>query len=474
MSWIDQLPSELQKGVNSLIKEYPKSEPVLLLLAAHYTSNSPDKRRKTNLGKVQQALPKSKKEDGVKTEQEGSLAGPKVEVVSEHVLNINAPINANEVIFELPGLSFLSPIRRKLNLVFHLYISSENTALPVLSVVNPSTTIPEISVTNLLSAIRLCVIVPILGNSTVSTKKDTVMMALWLHESAALTDGKNEPIICTLNLDQVKKQLMADGKIPAHAEAQILGIDSDPNAIKPINELIIDFLQRQFNLCGVKLINFLPSANLGKNSLNMNDDNVICLSQNSDTHNDLVMAGAYKGSKEGALLLVSNSTNSAFLIFGFKKPVLIMDFTSLKTVSYSNITRFTFSMLVTMVNAEGVEESHEFGMIDQKSFQAIDEFVKRMNIDDNSFDEKHREKRTENKADSTESELPEQPNEGPAASDDEEEDGTYTGAVEEDESGSEVDEEYDSNAESGSDSASEDESNDEDKDNDDEPGKDLE
>ncbi|GEQ66828.1 hypothetical protein JCM33374_g491 [Metschnikowia sp. JCM 33374] len=297
--WKDQLPQDLKAQVDALVNEYPKSESVLSQLATYYTSLEQDKRRKTAPGKAKagKAVQEEKLSNAstAKPEPSDSVAGGssngtvKSEVVSKHILNYTGPIDVNETIFELPGLSYISPVRRKLNLVFHLYIAENNTPLPVLSVVNPTTKIPEISVTNLSSAIKLCLIVPILGNSTVSTKKDTVMLALWLHDEAAVTTGKNDPFICTLNLDVVKKQLMAAGKIPEHAEAQISASGSDSDAIKPINELIIDFLQRQFNLCGVKLINFLPSTNPGKNSLNMNDDNVICLSQNADTKNDLVV-----------------------------------------------------------------------------------------------------------------------------------------------------------------------------------------
>ncbi|OBA22276.1 Rtt106-domain-containing protein [Metschnikowia bicuspidata var. bicuspidata NRRL YB-4993] len=456
-AWIDDLPSKLKDQVRALVAEHPNSEPVLLQLASHYGCVVPNKRKKPNLGKVQQTPKKLPGNNSVKPEPNNTgvaSGGPiKTEMLSQNVLNITSPIKADETIFEMTGLSFLSPLRRKLNLLFHLHMSENDKPLPVLSVVAPATNIPEISVTNLHSAIKLCLIIPILGNSTVSTKKDTVMMSLWLDDSAATSAGKNDPIICTFNLDLVKKQLMADGKIPAHAEAQVLLASSTSDAIKPINELIIDFLRRQFELCGVKLISFLPSAMPGKNELNMNDDNVICVSHISDTHNDLVMAGAYKGSKEGALLLASASSDSAYLIFGFKKPVLIMDFTSLKAVSYSNITRFTFSMMVTSVNKDGNEELYEFGMIDQKAFQAIDEFVKRKNIEDNSFDEKHREKRADTKTDASKSDaVGSLGDAGMAGSD--EEDGTYMGAVEEDGSGSEVDEDYNSNAENGEDSGS--------------------
>lgn len=424
--WIDHLPQELQAQAIQLVSEYPKSEEFISRLVDHFITEEQAKRRKVP---SPEASAKTTPVPSVKPEEPLAYLGPTlVQAVSEFLLNITSKINSQEIIFELSALSFLSPIRKKLSLVFHLYINPQSVPLPALSLVNPATGIPEYTLTNLKTAVKLCMAVPILGNTTVSTKKDTVLLAIWLHDPAALNADKNEPIICALNLDVIKKQLVQAGKIPPNAESQISHISAKLEAIKPINELIIDFLQRQFSLCGVHLLNFLPSANPGKNVLNMNDDHAICVSANGSSHNDLVMATAYRRLKEGCLLLVLLSPTQAVMIFGFKKPVQLIDFASIREVSYRDITRFTFSIIVTLVDASGKEETIEFGMVDQISFQAIDEFVKRMNIEDNSFDAKNREKGAE-KNDAVADDGAEIFAEADGS--DEEEDESYTGDVQE-------------------------------------------
>lgn len=437
--WIDDLPPALKAKVSALIQAQPSSEALLTELHNHLTLAK--KRKVSDKPKPSQSSQPATATNGAPVPP----AGPtRVEMVTQHILNISGPISPNEVIFELPGLSFSLPNRRKLNFLFHLFIGENNTPLPVLSVVNPANNIPEMSLTNLQSAIRLCVLMPILGNTTVPTKKDTAMLCFWLHKEALAPGAKDEPIICTLHLDSVKKQLVKDGKIPPNAEAQIAHMESTPDAIKPINELIIDFLQRQFSLCGVKLINYLPSTNPTRNTLNLNEDNAIFLSQKSTAVNDFLAVTAYKGSKDGTLLFIAVSDTSAYLVFGFRKPILLFSFADIKSISYKDIARFTFSILVTLRTEK--EETYEFSMVDHKSHLEIDEFVKRMNIEDNSFDEIHREKRAEDKEAKTEAA------EGVAAGDedeDEEEDGNYTGgAAEGEESDSDVADEFDSNAES--------------------------
>lgn len=440
--WTDDLPAALQAKVAALVQAQPDAAPVLAELHGHLS-----KKRKTDKPK-----PKPKPTNGAAAPPPGPAVP--VQRVSEHKLVILTPVSASEVIFELPSLSFSSPTRRKLNFVFHLYIDN-NTPLPVLSVVNPTTGVPEFSLTSLQSAVKLCVLLPILGNTTVPLKKDTAMLCFWLHQQALPDPARDEPIICVLNLDLVKKQLVKDGKIPPNAEALVAHVDATNDAIRPINELIIDFLQRQFSLCGVKLVNYLPSTNPQKNTLNQNDDNAICLSQRLNALNDLVAVSAYKGSKEGVLLFISVSDTAAYLVFGFRKPILLVSFADVSSVSYKDIARFTFTILLT-VRSGDKEETLEFSMIDQKSHQAVDDFVKRMNIEDNSFDEKLKEKGAKEKDDAAapEGDLPDE---------DEDEDETYTGAVEE---GSDSDaEDYGSNAsgsgsDSGSDSGSEDEDED--------------
>lgn len=421
--WLTKLPKGLQTKVGEYVDKYPDSEPIFGEVV-NFLSPDPPKRRKV----------------GRPRKHENLNAVPLVpcdpERVLTHTVEILSPVDPCEIIFEMPNLSFVSPARRRLNLMFHLWVVPDQSPQPLLSVVNPLTKIPEFLIKNLSEAILLCVMIPMLGNSTVSTKKDTAMLCLWFRDGAVLTLGKNEPMICTINLDLVKRQLMDEGKIPEGAEQELTSEEQKSLAIKPINEMIIDFLERQFQLCGVRLVNYMPSMDPRRNALSMNEDTAICISQVANGVNDFVNVVAYRGSKEGSLVLLADSPNSAYLCFGFKKPVLLYDFSRVLHVSYRDIAKFTFTMLVTILLDGDHKETFEFSMVDQRCFQIVDEFFKRRQVLDGSFDEKHRESvKAEDAGESAETHLPS----GLSAladddDEDEEEDETYTGAPEEDDS----------------------------------------
>lgn len=416
------MPPEIQQKIAAVVNKDASSLDAFTALYQHL-AKPPAKKRKT---------------PEVKREQLPSIP-PAPEVKVEN------GIQDHEIIFELPLILFQLPIRKKLSLIFHLIIQPDNTPEPALSIANSATRVPEISLKNLQQSIKLCVLLPILGNSTITAKKNTGALCFWLHDLAVT--GKNEPIICQVNFDLIKKQLIKAGKIPADAESQLEeGLD---DGIKPINEAIIDFLQRQFKLCHINLINYLPSSNPAKNKLTINTDNGIAVSMQANNENDLVIVAAYKGSRDGLLLLLSNNNvNPPYVIFGFRKPIILIERSKIKSISYHNITRLTFSVIVTVENEAkpNGEEAIEFSMIDQKYYLIIDDFIATQEINNNSFDDQYREAKKE-----TETAV-----EAPAAegdSDNEDEDGTYTGAVEEDhgDSGdSDVAEEFDSAADSGS------------------------
>lgn len=450
--WTDTLPVQLKARVNALMKAQPSSEAILNDLHEYLTLAplAPNAKKR----KVQPTPPPQQPQ-----QPPPPANGPtQVEVLDQFNLKITTPINRSEVICELSSLSFTSPSRKKYHLLFHLFISN-GVPQPVLSVVNMATNVPEFSIRDLSKSIRLCVLIPILGNTTVPAKKDTGMLCFWLNDEASPDKSKNEPIICIINLDMVRKQLAKDGKIHPNAEEQVSHLELTSDGIKPVNGLILEFLERQFNLCGIQMINFMPSALPTRNALTMNSDTGVSLSREANSTNDFVSASAYKGSKEGALLLLSKSALSAYMIFGFKKPILIIDFATIRNVSYKDITKFTFTVMVT-VQVGDDEVVHDFSMIDQASYQAIEEFVLLRNIDDNSFDDKMKEKSTDAKKGS---EPPQEETTDPGlaainASDDEEEDVSYTGEGG-DESDSGLAEEFDSNAES--DDESEDDEDDE-------------
>lgn len=443
--WLSKLPKGLQTKVGDYVQNNPESEPVFAELV-NFLSPDPPKRRKVG---------RPRKDDG--SNPVIPLVPCDPNAVLTHTVDIISPIDPSEIIFELPNLSFVSPMRRRLTLMFHLLVNSDQPPLPLLSVVNPTTKIPEFSIRNLHEAVKLCAIMPVLGNSTVSTKKDTAMLCLWFQDGAFLTLGKNDPFICTINLDTVKNQFVEGGKIPPDAEQELTAEEQRSNAIKPINEMIIDFLERQFQLCGVRLINFMPLMDPRRNSLNMNEDTAVCISQQATSANDFVNVAAYRGSKEGSLVLIADSPTSAYLCFGFKKPVLLYNFSKIAHVSYRDIAKFTFTVLVTIILEGDHKETLEFSMVDQRCFQIVDEFFKSRHILDGSFDEEHREKRSEEKKLNVKSETDEVSPEAPGAladlandhdedDEDEEDDENYTGAGDGDDGSG-----YGSESDSGSD-----------------------
>ncbi|EGW30257.1 uncharacterized protein SPAPADRAFT_63102 [Spathaspora passalidarum NRRL Y-27907] len=236
--------------------------------------------------------------------------------------------------------------------------------------------------------------------------------------------------------------MIKQGKLPADIESQFT-FDKNALNLNPIQERIIDYFKRQFKLCGIDMINYLP-CDFFNNKFTLNHDNAIALSVTNTP--SLIMVECHKGAKDGVLLL-----NSSYLIFGFKKPILIFQISQIKQASYTNITRVTFSVMFIVVTERNEERTLEFSMIDQQFFQVIDDFIKLNNIKDDSYNEELKEK-TDTKSDTAQAgdvattTSTENNNVINVDDDDSEEDADF-----QDEDESEVDEEFDSDAGANSD-----------------------
>lgn len=461
MTWIDELPLALKQSITSTISKYPETKSVFEHLHTHLSDKQPP-------AKKQKTSTVNKEKESTKTPQPAD----KLEEHESFTLNITKPILESEKIFQLKQISFQSPLRKKLNLVFHLLMEPDAPPEPILSIVAPQTNIPEVSINKLGELIRLCMLLPILGSS-MNSKKKVALLCIWLNNSS-------DPIICQINFELIKVQLIEAGKIPPEQENDGSDSESEDSDEDPIHDAIIDFLQRQFQLCGINLVNHVPSTNPlasgNKNTFALNTDSGIAI-DSLQTPNSLVMVTAYKGSKEGSLLLLaaSNSTKP-YLIFGFKKPILIFELSRVKHISYTNITRITFSLLITIEHEGAEEETLELGMIDQQYYSVLDSFIKGQRINDNSFNDDLREKvKKKDGDDEGDAEGADGGGDNAAGnragtelgallegqemaeSDDEDEDGTYQVGVEEDEdgssraSGSDSDSDSDSDIDSGSD-----------------------
>ncbi|RLV89483.1 Histone chaperone [Spathaspora sp. JA1] len=407
--WISTLPNPLKQKVKSLIAKDSNNLEIFNNLFEYLSDQFDTKRRKVDQPPEPQQPP------------------PQEQTVEENGSNLAIPNES--IIFEIEQISFQSPVRKRMNLTIHL-IEQDGNPQPIISIVNPTTLIPEVSIMNLSQTIKLCMILPILGNSTTPLKKGIVLLCFWMNQPDM------DPIICQLNLDIIKKQMIKLGKLPANIESQFT-IDKNSLVLNPIQDRIIDYFKRQFKLCGINLINYLP-CEIFQNKFTLNHDNAIALSVTNIP--SLIMVECHRGAKEGILLV-----NPSYLIFGFKKPILIYQLSQIKQVSYTSITRVTFSVVFIVINDRNEERTLEFSMIDQRFFQIIDDFIKLNNIKDDSYNEELKEKPDTNKPESqvatdTGSTGAPPPTTG---EDSEEEDEDFQ---EGEEGESEVDEEYDSDA----------------------------
>ena len=172
------------------------------------------------------------------------------------------------------------------------------------------------------------------------------------------------------------------------------------------------------------------------------------------------MVECHKGARDGNLIfLEQNEHNPAYLIFAFKKPILVFRLSKVLRASYTSIAKHTFTLNVVVLNDRDEERLLEFSMIDQAYFQIIDNFIRLHGISDDSFNDDNREKEAgksgaaENGAGDTNASG------GPAGGagnnvdddDDDDEDADFEG----NEENSDVAEEYDSAAESAGEDASE-------------------
>lgn len=181
--------------------------------------------------------------------------------------------------------------------------------------------------------------------------------------------------------------MIKNGKLPADIESKFI-TPRDALPLNPIQERIIDYFKRQFQLCGISMMNYMPCVSIFRNTFSLNDDNAIAMNTDGASQPALVMVNCHKGAKEGVLILLqANKTNPAHIIFGFKKPILVFEASQVLHTSYSNITRQTFSLNVVVLNKKQEQRELEFGMIDEKFYKVIDDFIKLQGINDATFNQ---------------------------------------------------------------------------------------
>ena len=94
---------------------------------------------------------------------------------------------------------------------------------------------------------------------------------------------------------------------------------------------------------------------------------------------------AHRGAKEGYLYFLSTG-----ILYGFKKPIMFFPLSSIREVTFTNVLQRTFNLVVsTEENVEG----EEFAMIDQVMFAGIQAYTEKHRIQDASMSEQWKAKK---------------------------------------------------------------------------------
>lgn len=235
-----------------------------------------------------------------------------------------------QIVLQLPEISILSPLRRKLNFVIAADTNQTPLILLTKSIDDPSIA-PDLIINDLSeSNIRYAVVLP------VPEKKNHKYLAIFYKHNYK-DSHKNEPLLMQLNFEILEPQW---GFI-----LEQLNFTS-----------LIDYLTKQFKICGFDLQD--PFHSSGS-----------------------FFVEAHIGSKEGTLYFLPN-----YIIFGFKKPILCLELKEIESITYTSITRVTFN--VTIVLKDGGKQ--EFSMIDQEEYEKINQYVQEKEYKDQSMAEEQK------------------------------------------------------------------------------------
>ena len=94
---------------------------------------------------------------------------------------------------------------------------------------------------------------------------------------------------------------------------------------------------------------------------------------------------AHRGAKEGFLYFLETG-----ILYGFRKPVLFFPLATIREVTFTNILQRTFNLVVSI---EDNVQGEEFGMIDQAVFSGIQGYTVKHGIQDASLSEQRKAKK---------------------------------------------------------------------------------
>ncbi|AGO10291.1 AaceriABL165Cp [[Ashbya] aceris (nom. inval.)] len=237
---------------------------------------------------------------------------------------VSEQLEDSQLIFELRDVSFLSPIRKKLNLAITIG-SDGNPAL-----LFNKDRVAEMAIPNLQESVKFAAFLPF-------PEKKNLLYLFIVYRTAG--DAVPDPVLLTMNKESVLKQFKDKGLVA-----------SDSGNFGEC----VDYMRKQAILTGFRIGDPF-SNNQGPPAFHVE---------------------CHRGTKEGTLYFLPDH-----IIFGFKKPILVFASNEIESITYSSITRLTFN--VTLITKS--QEKYEFSMIDQSEFANIDEYVKRNQVKDKSM-----------------------------------------------------------------------------------------
>ncbi|KAL6944243.1 hypothetical protein ACO0RG_000974 [Hanseniaspora osmophila] len=248
---------------------------------------------------------------------------PKIETKADNEAKTN--------IFTLNDVSAISPIRKKVD--FSISYNA-NTKSPEIHLLKDN--ISQLCITNLMNNVTFATFLPVPEKSNLSY--------LLIQYQESINPSFSEPVLLSLNKDSIIRQLSGlkvVNTLPGNAHLQ------------GNFQQCIDYIRKQAILTGFRIVD--PFNHSTK-----------AFTESSHAVQPFYI-NCHRTTKEGTLYFLAD-----YIIFGFKKPILIFKTSDINSITYSSITRLTFSC--TLIDSNG--EKTEFSMIDQSDYNTIDNYVK--------------------------------------------------------------------------------------------------
>ncbi|ODQ65614.1 Rtt106-domain-containing protein [Nadsonia fulvescens var. elongata DSM 6958] len=270
--------------------------------------------------------------------------------------------SSSNLVLSLCDVSFAAPLRKKLNIFFYtdsLIIS--RSKLVSESAVGDNLVL-EMNYSHDITSVS-CLPVP---EKAVSQYNVLIFGK----------DSPNEPIAQFTLPELYNEKLVSEDKFLKDQKITIL--QSEDNGLSQVkfNDIIITVFQSLASI-DVDIPHKEVFASAVKGGLNKNIMNY--------------SVGAHRGSKEGHLYFLSDK-----IIYGFKKPVLLLGLSEIDSVSFSSVTRMTFNLVIKLdpelASKLNTSETLEFAMIDQDEYAGIEQYIITNGLDNNSMSQERKAK----------------------------------------------------------------------------------